>query len=103
MWYNTNSEREVIKMAIKMNKVSQKSKRVLTFDDLIVGDVFSNDCGDWFIRTRNIYDDCGDLIGNAIELDGDFACFNPEDTVRKFKKDLTIEYSNNDITEWYEN
>ena len=90
-------------MAIKMSRVNQKSKRALTFSDLISGDVFANDCGDWFIRTRNIYDDCGDLIGNAIELDGDFALFDSEEPIKKFKEDLTIEYTNDDVTEWYEN
>ena len=89
-------------MAIIVSKVNQKSKRALKFSDLIIGDVFTTGCGEWYIRTRNTYDDCGDLIGNAIELDGDFACFNPEDSVKKFKKDLTIEYSNDDITEWYD-
>lgn len=89
-------------MAIIMNKASVKSKRALKFNDLIIGDIFSNQYGDWFMRTRNIYDDCGDLIGNAIELDGDIALFDSEQTVKKLKKDLTINYSNDDITEWYE-
>ena len=89
-------------MAIVMNKVTNKSKRALKFSDLIIGDIFSNEYGDWFIRTRNIYDDCGDLVGNAIELDGDIALFVSEQTIKKFKKDLTIDYSNDDVTEWYD-
>ena len=85
-----------------MNKVSVKSKRALKFDDLIIGDIFSNEYGDWFIRTRNIYDECGDLVGNAIELDGDIELFSSEQIIKKLKKDLTIDYSNDDIIEWYE-
>ena len=89
-------------MAIVMNKVSVKSKRALKFDDLIIGDIFSNEYGDWFIRTRNIYDECGDLVGNAIELDGDIELFSSKQIIKKLKKDLTIDYSNDDIIEWYE-
>ena len=89
-------------MAIVMNKISTKSKRALKFNDLIIGDIFSNEYGDWFIRTNNIYNDCSDLIGNAIKLDGDIAFFDSEQTIKKLKKDLTIDYSNDDITEWYE-
>ena len=85
-----------------MSRVNQKSKRALTFSDLIIGDVFANDRGGWFICTCNIYDDCGDLIGNAVELDGDFALFDSEEPIKKFKKDLIIDYTNDDITEWYE-
>lgn len=85
-----------------MNKISTKSKRALKFNDLIIGDIFSNEYGDWFIRTNNIYNDCSDLIGNAIKLDGDIAFFDSEQTIKKLKKDLTIDYSNDDITEWYE-
>lgn len=89
-------------MAIVMNKVTVKSKRALKFSDLIIGDIFLNEYGRWFIRTRNIYDDCGDLVGNAIELNGDIALFDYEQTIRKLKRDVTIDYSNDDITEWYE-
>ena len=89
-------------MAIVMNKVSTKSKRALKFDDLIIGDIFLNEYDDWFMRTRNIYNDCGDLVGNAIRLDGVIALFNSEQTIKKLKKDLTIDYSNDDIIEWYE-
>ena len=64
--------------------------------------IFSNEYGDWFIRTRNIYDECGDLVGNAIELDGDIELFSSEQIIKKLKKDLTIDYSNDDIIEWYE-
>lgn len=85
-----------------MNKVSTKSKRALKFDDLIIGDIFLNEYDDWFMRTRNIYNDCGDLVGNAIRLDGVIALFNSEQTIKKLKKDLTIDYSNDDIIEWYE-
>ena len=64
---------------------------------------FSNECGNWFIRTRNIYDDCGDLVGNAIGLlEGDIALFDSEQTIKKFKKNLVVDYSNDDITEWYD-
>lgn len=90
-------------MAIVMNKVATKSKRALRFEDLIIGDIFSNEYGDWFIRTHNIYDNCGDLVGNAIALNGDIALFASNQTIKKLKKDLTIDYSNDDITEWYEN
>ena len=89
-------------MAIVINKVAQKSKRALKFSDLILGDVFANEYGNWYIRTRNTYDEYGEFIGNAIDLNGDFACFDSDDSVKKFRKDLTIECSNDDITEWYE-
>lgn len=40
LWYNYNSERKVIIMAIIMNKVANKSKRALKFEDLNRGDIF---------------------------------------------------------------
>ena len=90
-------------MAIKMNKVANKSKRALRFDDLSQGDIFQNEYGTWFMVTSKIFDDCGDLTGNAITLDGNIALFGDNQFVIKLKKDLIIDYSNDDITEWYEN
>ena len=89
-------------MAIKMNKVATKTKRALSFRDLSRGDIFRNEYGNWFIVTSKIFDDCGDLTGNAITLDGSIALFGDDQNVIKFKKDLTIDYTNDDITEWYE-
>ena len=86
-----------------MNKVATKSKRALRFEDLNRGDIFQNEYGNWFIVTDKIFDDCGDLAGNAITLDGCIAIFGNDQTVVKLKKDLTIDYSNDDITEWYDN
>ena len=88
-------------MAIVMNKVTNKSKRALRFDDLIVGDIFMGPTGNWYMRTYNQYDDCGDLQGNSIQLDSGIShLFEDEINVTKLKKDLTIDYSNDDITEW---
>ena len=89
-------------MAIKMNKVANKSKRVLKFEDLERGDIFQNEYGSWFIVTSKIFDDCGDFAGNAITLDGHIAIFGNDETVIKLKKDLTIDYTDEDIIEWYE-
>ena len=89
-------------MAIKMNKVANKSKKALSFGDLSRGDIFRNEYGNWFMVTSKIFDDRGDLTGNAITLDGSIALFGDDETVVKLKKDLTIDYPNDDITEWYE-
>lgn len=90
-------------MAIIMNKVSIKSKRALKFDDLDRGDIFQDEQGKWYMRTYDQYDDCGDLQGNAIKLDDGISyVFSDGHNVTKLKKDLTIDYSNDDITEWYE-
>ena len=89
-------------MAIKMNKVANKTKKPLSFGDLSRGDIFRNEYGNWFIVTNKIFDDCGDLAGNAITLDGNIAIFGDDEIVAKLKKDLTIDYTNDDITEWYE-
>lgn len=89
-------------MAIVINKPSTESKRALIFEDLKQGDIFSNG-NYWFIKIADIYEGC-DLICNAIALnDGDYALFDDDQTVTKLKKDLIIDYSNDDITEWYEN
>ena len=89
-------------MPIKFVKGMGKSKRALTFGDLNRGDIFQTEYGTWCIVTSNIFDDCGDLTGNAITLDGDIMLFGDDQCVTKLKKDLVIEYSNDDITEWYE-
>ena len=90
-------------MAIVMNKVSTKSKRALRFEDLNCGDIFMSDQDNWYMKIYNTYDECGDLEGNAIRLDnGQISVFDDTETVKKLKKDLTIDYSNDDITEWYE-
>ena len=86
-----------------MNKVATKSKRALRFDDLNRGDVFQCDRGNWYMKTYDFFDECGDLQGNAIRLDNGLShIFEDEENVIKLKKDLTIDYSNDDITEWYE-
>ena len=91
-------------MAIIMNRVTTKSKRALEFEDLDVGDIFMSDQDNWYMKIYNTYDECGDLEGNAIRLDnGQISIFDDTETVKKLKKDLTIDYSNDDITEWYEN
>ena len=93
-------------MAIKMNKVSTKTKtkRALRFDDLNCGDIFqSGECGNWYIKTYYQYDDCGDLKGNAVRLDNGVShLFDDSHNVTKLKKDLIIDYSNDDITEFYD-
>ena len=90
-------------MAILMNRVSIKSKRALRFEDLNCGDIFMSDQDNWYMKIYNTYDECGDLEGNAIRLDnGQISIFDETETVKKLKKDLTIDYSNDDITEWYE-
>lgn len=91
-------------MAIIMNKVSTKDKRTLVFGDLSRGDIFqSGGFGNWYIKTYHQYDDCGDLQGNAIRLDnGESYLFENHQNITKLKKDLIIDYSNDDITEWYE-
>lgn len=90
-------------MAIKMNRVANKSKRALRFDDLNRGDIFMGESGHWFIKTYNQYDDCGDPQGNAIQLDNGIPhWFDEIQNVIKLKKDLTIDYSSDDITEWYD-
>lgn len=90
-------------MAIKMNKVATKSKRALRFDDLNRGDIFQGERGNWYIKTYDQYDDCGDLQGNTIRLDnGAPHLFDDDQNVTKLKKDLTVDYSNDDITEWYD-
>ena len=91
-------------MAIKMNKVPTKSKRALRFDDLNRGDIFMGSSGNWYMKTYDQYDDCGIFQGNSIQLDNGIShIFEDDENITKLKKDLTIEYSNNDITEWYEN
>lgn len=90
-------------MAIKMNKVANKSKRALKFEDLKCGDIFMGSSGSWYIKTYNIYDNCGDLMGNAIQLESGIPYIvSNSHNVTKLKKDLTIDYSNDDITEWYD-
>lgn len=90
-------------MAIIMNRVTNKSKRVLKFEDLDCGDIFMNSVGNWYMKIYDIYDSNGDYDGNAIKLDnGHTSIFDDTETVTKFKKDLTIDYSNDDITEWYD-
>ena len=90
-------------MAIVMKKVSTKSKRALRFDDLNRGDIFMGSSGNWYMKTYDQYDDCGDLQGNSIQLDtGVSHIFEDDENITKLKKDLTIDYSNDDITEWYE-
>lgn len=90
-------------MAILMKKVSTKSKRALRFDDLSCGDIFIGSNGIWYMKTYHQYDDCGDLQGNSIQLNtGISHLFEDEENVIKLKKDLIIDYSNDDITEWYE-
>lgn len=90
-------------MAIVMNKVSNKSKRLLKFEDLNYGDVFMCSIGIWYIKIYDVCDSNGDFDGNAIRLDtAQIVIFDDTETVTKLKKDLTVDYSNDDITEWYE-
>ena len=91
-------------MAIVMNKVANKSKRALRFEDLNRGDIFRGSInGHWYIKIYDSYDDCGDLEGNAIKLDdGQKVIFDETETVVKLKKDLVVDYSNDDVTEWYD-
>ena len=90
-------------MAIVMNKVAQKSKRALQFDDLKRGDIFMGPGANWYMKTYDIYDRGGDLEGNAIKLDdGCFMVFDDTETVTKLKKHIVFDYSNDDMTEWME-
>lgn len=90
-------------MPIKFVKGMGKSKRALQFGDLNYGDIFQVVMGHWYIKTYNQYDDCGDLQGNTIRLDNGVShIFDDDQCVVKLKKDLVVEYSNDDITEWYE-
>lgn len=90
-------------MAIIMNNVANKSKRALKFDDLKCGDIFMGAMGNWYMKIYNSYDSSGRLEGNAIKLDsGRTIFFDGAEMVTKLKKDLTIDYSNDDITEWYD-
>lgn len=90
-------------MAIIMNKVANKSKRVLRFEDLDCGDIFMGSMGNWYMKIYNSYDSSGNYEGNTVKLDnGQIVDFDDTETVTKLKKDLTIDYSNDDITEWYE-
>ena len=103
IWYNIYSESEVITMAIIMNRVANKNKRALKFEDLDCGDIFMNSVGNWYMKIYDIYDSNGDYDGNAIKLDNSHTSFfDDTETVTKLKKDLTIDYSNDDITEWYD-
>jgi hypothetical protein len=93
---------KVIIMAIVMNKVSVKSKQALKFEDLGRGDIFKSG-GGWYMKIYDSYSDCGDFEGNAITLEnGCKALFDGDETVAKLKKDLVVEYTNDDITEWCE-
>lgn len=86
-----------------MHKVPTKSKRALRFDDLNRGDIFMGEGADWFIKTYNQYDECGDPEGNAIQLDNGIPhWFDENQNVIKLKKDLVVEYTNDGITEWYD-
>lgn len=90
-------------MAIVMNRVSTKSKRALRFDDLNCGDIFNDKIGNWYMKTYYQYDECCELQGNAINLNnGDSSLFDDDYTVIKLKRNLTIDYSDDDTTEWYE-
>ena len=91
-------------MAIIMNRVANKSKRVLRFEDLYCGEIFiDSSVGNWHMKIYNSYDSSGNYEGNAVRLDtGEIVDFDDTETVTKLKKDLTIDYSNDDITEWYE-
>ena len=85
-------------MALKFVK-QNKSKRHLNFGDLQQGDIFSNN-GYWYIRTHELYDDCGDNIGNAIDLEnGNIITFDLEDTVSRLPY-ATINYEPIDLEEW---
>ena len=76
-----------------------KSKRHLKFGDLRQGDIFSNN-GYWYIRTQELYDDCGDNIGNAIDLEnGNIITFDLEDTVSRLPY-ATIVYELTELEEW---
>ena len=90
-------------MAIVMNKVATKSKRALKFEDLKCGDIFMGSNGNWYMKTYDYFDDCGDLQCNSIRLDNGIShIFEDDENVIKLKKDLIIDYSNDDITEWYD-
>ena len=90
-------------MAIVMNKVAVKSKQALKFEDLNRGDIFMGPMGNWYMKIYDSYSDCGDFEGNAITLgNGCKAFFDGDETVTKLKKDLVVEYTNDDITEWYD-
>lgn len=90
-------------MAIVMNKVAQKSKRALKFEDLNRGDIFMGQGGNWYMKTYDIHDVDGDLEGNAVKLsDGCFLEFDDDETVTKLKKNIVFDYSSDDITEWVE-
>ena len=80
-------------MAIVMNRVTNKSKRVLRFEDLNCGDIFMSDQDDWYMKIYNTYDECGDLEGNAIRLDnGQISIFDDTETVKKLKIKDSIAY-----------
>ena len=90
-------------MAIVMNRVAIKSKQALKFEDLDRGDIFMGSGGNWYMKIYDSYSDCGDFEGNAITLEnGCKALFDSDETVTKLKKDLVVEYTNDDITEQYE-
>lgn len=90
-------------MAIVMNRVSTKSKRALRFGDLNCGDIFQDKRGNWYMKTYYQYDECAELQGNAINLNnGDSSLFDDDHAVVKLKRNLTIDYSDDDTTEWYE-
>lgn len=85
-------------MAIVMKETSPRSKRHLKFKNLSIGDIFTEDSGLWWFKIANMTTDCGEV--NAVSLDGDMELISEEENVRKFNKDLTVEFSSDDLIEW---
>ena len=85
-------------MAIIMKQASPRSKRHLKFKDLQIGDIFTEDSGLWWFKIVKMSTDCGEV--NAVSLDGDMELISEEENVRKLNKDLTVEFSSDDLIEW---
>ena len=85
-------------MAIVMKQTSPRSKRHLKFKDLQIGDIFTEDSGLWWFKIVKMSTDCGEV--NAVSLDGDMDLIPEEENVSKLNKDLTVEFSSDDLIDW---
>ena len=78
------------------------SKRGIRFTDLEYGDIFTIDERTWYMKTPDIYDDCGDLYGNCVKLSNgnNDIIIDEIELVTKLNKNLIIEYSKDDLEKW---
>lgn len=69
---------------IKM-KIEDKRNNARKFSELVVGDVFVNSAGFYYMKTEKRYDENGTIELNAVHLSGDYVgtamYFRPDEKV----------------------